>query len=103
VGYEIVHESPGLELGVYVLVAPERTRSSRTKTMRSTSRRLPDGERGRIRVRGAGGEWIVNDIIDDPVLSTAFGPWRAIVDEPPRLAHERYYWARDEAKTGLGL
>ncbi len=49
-GYEIVHESPGLELGVYVLVAPERTRSSRTKT-----------------------------------------------------AHERYYWARDEAKTGLGL
>ena len=22
-GYEIVHESPGLEIGVYVLVAPE--------------------------------------------------------------------------------
>ena len=48
-------------------------------------------------------EWIVNDIIDDPVLSTAFGPWRAIVDEPPRLAHERYHWARGEAKTGVGL
>ena len=23
-GYEVVHTSPGLELGVYVLVAPER-------------------------------------------------------------------------------
>ena len=27
-GYEIVHESPGLELGVYVLVAPEPDRQS---------------------------------------------------------------------------
>ncbi|MDQ3859669.1 MAG: cupin domain-containing protein [Actinomycetota bacterium] len=25
-GYEIVHESPGLEIGVYVLVAPEADR-----------------------------------------------------------------------------
>ena len=25
-GYEVVHESPGLELGVYVLVAPEPDR-----------------------------------------------------------------------------
>ena len=25
-GYEIVHESPGLEVGVYVLVAPEPDR-----------------------------------------------------------------------------
>jgi hypothetical protein len=48
-------------------------------------------------------EWIVNDLVDDPVLSTAFGRWRAILDEPPRLAHERYYWARDEPKTGVGL
>jgi hypothetical protein len=48
-------------------------------------------------------EWIVDGIIDDPVLSTALGPWRAIVDEGPRLARERYYWARDEAKTGVGL
>ena len=46
-------------------------------------------------------EWIVNDIIDDPVLSTAFGPWRAVVEESPRLAHERYYWSRDETKTAL--
>ena len=48
-------------------------------------------------------EWIVNDLVDDPVLARAFGPWRAIVEEPPRLAHERYYWSREEAKTGVGL
>jgi hypothetical protein len=48
-------------------------------------------------------EWIVNDIIDDPVLSSAFGPWHAIVEEPPRLAHERYYWSRAEMETGVGL
>ena len=28
-GYEIVHESPGLEVGVYVLVAPETPRPRR--------------------------------------------------------------------------
>ena len=27
-GYEVVHESPGLEIGVYVLVAPEPDRQS---------------------------------------------------------------------------
>ena len=27
-GYEVVHESPGLELGVYVLVAPEPDRQT---------------------------------------------------------------------------
>ena len=48
-------------------------------------------------------EWIVNDLVDDPVLSRAFGPWRAIVAEPPRLAHERFYWSREEAKSGVGL
>jgi hypothetical protein len=48
-------------------------------------------------------EWIVNDIVDDPVLSSAFGPWRAILAEPPRLAHERYHWSREQGKTGVGL
>ena len=42
-------------------------------------------------------EWIVDDIVDDPVLGQALGPWRAIVEGPPRLAHERYYWERDDA------
>jgi hypothetical protein len=36
-GYEVVHESAGLELGVYVLVAPEPIASSRTRTTSSTS------------------------------------------------------------------
>ena len=51
-------------------------------------------------------EWIVSDIIDDPVLSAAFGPWRAIIEEPPRLAHERFYWhagSRAETKPSLAL
>jgi hypothetical protein len=38
-------------------------------------------------------EWIVNDVIDDPILSAAFGPWHELVDGPPRLAHERYFWS----------
>jgi hypothetical protein len=46
-------------------------------------------------------EWIVNDIVDDPVLSTALAPWRAIVEGPPRMAHERYYWARDAEKASV--
>jgi hypothetical protein len=48
-------------------------------------------------------EWIVNDVIDDPILSTALAPWRELVDGPPRLAHERYFWSREQAKTGIGL
>jgi hypothetical protein len=42
-------------------------------------------------------EWLVNDIVDDPVLSASFGPWQKLVDGPPRLAHERFHWERDPA------
>ena len=48
-------------------------------------------------------EWIVNDIVDDPVLSSAFGPWRQLIEGPPRIAHERFFWSREHAKTGVGL
>jgi hypothetical protein len=48
-------------------------------------------------------EWIVNDLVDDPVLSSAFGSWRTILAEPPRLAHERYHWSREHEKIGVGL
>jgi hypothetical protein len=48
-------------------------------------------------------EWIVNDIVDDPVISTAFGAWEKLIDGPPRLAHERFYWSRDESSLGMGL
>jgi len=50
-----------------------------------------------------GVEWIVYDVIDDPVMSTALSPWRALVEGPPRLAHERFYWSRDENELGVGL
>src|SRR4051794_39915719 len=48
-------------------------------------------------------EWIVNDIVDDPVISEAFGPWRKLIDGAPHLAHERFYWSRGSSKLGVGL
>ena len=36
-GYEIIHESAGLEIGVYVLVAPEPDHQQPHSTTRSTS------------------------------------------------------------------
>jgi len=48
-------------------------------------------------------EWIVNDIVDDPVVSAAFEPWHRLVEGAPRLAHERYYWSRESVKLGVGL
>lgn len=48
-------------------------------------------------------EWIVNDIVDDPVLSTALGPWRKLVDGTPRIAHERFYFSRESNSLGVGL
>jgi hypothetical protein len=48
-------------------------------------------------------EWIVNDIVDDVPISAAFGPWYNLIDGPPRLAHERFYWSRESNKLGLGL
>jgi hypothetical protein len=48
-------------------------------------------------------EWIVNDIVDDPVLSSAFGPWKKLIDGVPHLAHERFYWSRESSKLGVGL
>jgi len=48
-------------------------------------------------------EWTVNDLIDDPAKTGAFGAWQGLLDGPPRLAHERYYWSREKSKTGVGL
>jgi len=39
-------------------------------------------------------EWIVDDIVNDPVVSAAFTAWRPLLDGPPRLAHLRYAWER---------
>ena len=48
-------------------------------------------------------EWVVNDIVDDPVISSAFGPWRKLIEETPRLAHEIFYWSRETSTLGVGL
>jgi hypothetical protein len=37
-------------------------------------------------------EWLVDDIVDDLVLGRALEPWRELIDGPPRVAHERFYW-----------
>jgi hypothetical protein len=48
-------------------------------------------------------EWLVNDIVDDAVISAAFGPWHQLIDGTPRLAHERFYWSRESSKLAVGL
>jgi hypothetical protein len=48
-------------------------------------------------------EWIVNDVVDDPVMSGAFRAWEELIVDTPRLAHERFYWDRAGEKLGVGL
>jgi len=48
-------------------------------------------------------EWTVNELIDDPKISSFFGPWEKLIDGPPRLAHERFHWSEADAKLGVGL
>jgi hypothetical protein len=48
-------------------------------------------------------EWVVNELVDNPVIASYFEPWQKLVDGPPRLAHERYYWSRADDKMGVGL
>jgi hypothetical protein len=48
-------------------------------------------------------EWTVNELIDDPVISSFFTPWEKLIDGPPRLAHERFYWSRSGDQLGVGL
>ena len=48
-------------------------------------------------------EWIVNDIVDDVVISAAIGPWHKLIDGTARFAHERFYWSRELNKLGIGL
>ena len=48
-------------------------------------------------------EWVVNDLVDDPVVSSAFAPWISLVEGTPRLAHERFHWSLGAEKIGVGL
>jgi hypothetical protein len=47
-------------------------------------------------------EWIVDDLIDQPFhpdIQRALDEWRAIVDEPPRIAREKFGWDRHQSET----
>jgi hypothetical protein len=48
-------------------------------------------------------EWVVNDLVDDPRIASFFTPWAKLIDTTPRIAHERFFWSRAEAKLGVGL
>ena len=48
-------------------------------------------------------EWVVNELVDDPAIASFFAPWEKLIDGTPRLAHERSYWSRADAKLGVGL
>ncbi len=50
-------------------------------------------------------EWIVDDLVNDPVISAAFSAWQPLLDGPPRLAHERHAWQRPslDAASGAGV
>jgi hypothetical protein len=48
-------------------------------------------------------EWVVNELVDDPAIASFFAPGQKLIDGTPRLAHERYYWSRADAKLGVGL
>jgi hypothetical protein len=40
-------------------------------------------------------EWVVDDLVSDPVASAAFAPWRPLLDGPPRLAREVFAWTHE--------
>jgi hypothetical protein len=47
-------------------------------------------------------EWVVDELIDEPFhheLQRALEQWRAIVDEPPRMAREQFGWEQDESES----
>jgi hypothetical protein len=47
-------------------------------------------------------EWIVDDVIDQPFhpdIERALDEWRAIIDEPPRIAREKFGWDRPPAEA----
>jgi hypothetical protein len=48
-------------------------------------------------------EWAVDELLDDPfnwTLADAFERWRPLLDEPPRIARERFSWSRSRTPEG---
>jgi hypothetical protein len=48
-------------------------------------------------------EWIVNELVDDPLIASYFAPWEKLIEDTPRLAHEHFHWSRADQKLGVGL
>ncbi len=48
-------------------------------------------------------EGLVDDLIGSPfnwVVADAVDRWRPLIDGPPRIAREKFFWQRDEAPDG---
>jgi hypothetical protein len=43
---------------------------------------------------GPGVEWVVTDIVNDPVLAASFGAWAPLLDGRPSIARELFAWER---------
>ena len=43
-------------------------------------------------------EWLVSALVDDPfqfMVADALDEWRPLVEGPPRIAREQFFWQRD--------
>src|SRR4051812_38131755 len=43
---------------------------------------------------GAGVEWAVRDLADDPIVSASFAAWAPLTKGTPRIGHEVFSWER---------
>ncbi len=41
----------------------------------------------------------LSEMINDPVLSAAFGAWAPVLADQPKLAHEAFHWQAKEEST----
>jgi hypothetical protein len=44
---------------------------------------------------GAGAEYLVQNIVNDPVRSAGFSAWGPLLDGRPTIARESWFWRRD--------
>jgi hypothetical protein len=44
---------------------------------------------------GPGVEWVVQELVNDPVLGASLGAWVPLLEGQPTIAHEAYAWQRE--------
>ena len=44
---------------------------------------------------GAGAEYLVQNIVNDPVRSAGFSAWGPLLDGRPTIARESWFWSRE--------